>query len=58
MISSFYNSIELYSYSSIIYFSAPTKISHILVLYSFFIYNDFAMLDSQPILTLYTETEN
>lgn len=29
MISSFYNSIELYSYSSIIYFSAPTKISHI-----------------------------
>ena len=29
MISSFSNSIELYSYSSIIYFSAPTKISHI-----------------------------
>ena len=29
-----------------------------IVLYPFFIYNDFAMLDSQPILALNTETEN
>ena len=29
-----------------------------IVLYSFFIYNDFAMLDDQPILALNIETEN
>lgn len=29
-----------------------------IVLYPFFIYNDLAMLDSQPILVLNTETEN
>lgn len=41
MISSFYNSIELYSYSSIIYFSAPTKISHIRLKISLLFLSDF-----------------
>lgn len=29
-----------------------------IVLYPFFTYNDFAMLDNQPISVLNTETEN